>query len=57
MNEVLEYLDKIKTKYPSYRIGQAIVNAVGITCPEIFYMPDDVLLVRLKKLHDKELEE
>ena len=35
-----------------HRIGQAICNSLGITCPELYYIKDYTLLERLNQYSD-----
>jgi len=53
--KMLETLARTWTEYPDLRLTQLIVNAINpkSPCAEIFYVEDNVLLEKLKRLQDK----
>ena len=55
MNEVLERIQKIETKYPALRIGQIIANAIctpTFRCSPLYHVPNDVLSEKLLELQE-----
>lgn len=46
--DLLEMLILASEENPDLRLGQLLVNVVGVTCPEIFYISDQRLCSRLR---------
>ena len=49
---LIENIINVMTKYPELRLGQLLVNAMTLqqSCPELFYIEDDVLAEKLSQL-------
>lgn len=50
LESFIEALRRVKERNPSFRIGQAIVNAVNVDCADLFYMSDLDVVKRTEKL-------
>jgi uncharacterized protein YihD (DUF1040 family) len=50
--EMVNLLEEIWNENPDLRLGQLIVSAAKPSepCPQVFYIEDDVMLVKLKDL-------
>ena len=55
IDDALATLRAVWSESPDLRLGQLLVNAVrpAEPCPEIFYVEDDVLLLKLIELSDQ----
>ena len=52
--EVLAQVQAFWEKNPDWRLGQVLLNvgAPQATCPELFYLEDDLLQARLRALNE-----
>lgn len=54
LEEFITDFRALMKKHPYFRLGQGIVNAAGVQCPDLFHMPDDKLTERVRKLSEGE---
>lgn len=48
----IKLTEEIQNVDSTHRFGQILCNALGITCPELYYMTDGQLNTKIKEYHD-----
>lgn len=51
-SKISELIKEIQNVDPTHRFGQIICNSTGITCPELYYLTDGQLTLKIKDYHN-----